>query len=462
MAKKNKSRLFIWLLLGVVVILVLVALAKAKSKPKGEEVEVEKAELRIIRETVSASGKVFPEKEVKISSDVSGEIVELYVREGDSVRTGQILARIDPETYVSAVERADAQLSNMKSNLAIQKSSIETSIAQREQIQAQLNNARRIYERNQQLFKDGVISKQDFEASETHVEQLEANLRSAEASYRAAQKGAEAAEYSVKSSEASLREIRTSLSRTTIVSPTEGIVSKLNIEQGERVVGTIQMTGTEMMRIANFNSLEVQVEVSENDILRVTTGDSCDIEVDAYLGKTFRGTVTEIANSASNTGTQTALTSDQVTNFVVKIRILPESYENLTVKSGNLPFRPGMSATVDIYTETIRDALTVPIAAVTTREDKEKKPKTEGEAPAQTVSEKTRSTGNIKEVVFVYEADTARMAEVKTGIQDNAYIQILEGVSLGEEVVSGPYSAISRKLEPGMKLRKKADKAKKN
>ena len=462
MVRKNKSRLLIYLLLGIIAVLIGIAVVRAKSKPKGIEVEVEKIKRRTISETVSASGKVFPEKEVKISSDVSGEIVELYVEEGDSVKAGQILARIDPESYESAVEGSQASLNNVKSNLAMQRSAIETSKAQKEQIQAQLNNARRVHERNKQLLQDGVISKQDFEASETNVEQLEANLRSSEASFRSAVKAAEGAEYSVKSAEALLKEIRTSLSRTTIAAPTSGVISKLNVEQGERVVGTIQMAGTEMMRLANFNSMEVQVEVSENDILRVSFGDTCDIEVDAYLDEKFKGVVTEIANSAANTGTgnQVVLTSDQVTNFVVKIRILPESYESLLEFTGNIPFRPGMSATVDIYTKTVTDVLSVPIASVTTRDEKDEKENAEEEKTEEMeeAEEKKKKEEEIKEVVFVFEADTARMTVVKTGIQDNEYIEILSGLSEGEEVVSGPYSAISRTIDAGDRLRIKEKK----
>jgi HlyD family secretion protein len=458
MAAKSKSRLLIIILVAVILLLVVAAVIKSKAKPKGEEVETEKVELRTIHETVSASGKVFPEKEVKISSDVSGEIVELFVEEGDSVTMGQVLANIDPESYESAVERAQATVNNAKSNLAMQRSSIETNKAQKEQIQAQLNNARKIFDRNTQLYQDGVISAQDYEASESTKLQLEANLRSAEANLRAAIKAVEAAEYSVKSSEASLKEITTSLNRTTITAPTNGVVSKLNVEQGERVVGTIQMAGTEMMRIANFNSMEVQVEVSENDILRVSLDDSCDIEVDAYLDRKFKGFVTEIANSAANVGTggQVVLTSDQVTNFIVKIRIIPESYSDLTVGNA-IPFRPGMSATVDIYTEIAADVLTVPIAAVTTRSEKDKK---KGEEDSGDTSAKDDE--DIMEVVFVYEADTARMAEVKTGIQDHEYIEILSGISEGEEIVSGPYSAISRKIDNGDRLKRKEKKDEKD
>jgi HlyD family secretion protein len=453
MASNKKSRLLIYVLVGVILLLIVLAIAKSKSKPKGEEVEVEQVERRTIRETVSASGKVFPEKEVKISSDVSGEIVELFVEEGDSVVAGQILARIDPESYESAVERGRATLNNSKSNLAMQRSSIETNKAQKEQVLAQLNNAKKIHERNQQLFKDGVISEQDFDASESNVDQLEANYRSAEAGLNSAMKAAEAAEYSVKSTEASLKEIQTSLSRTTISAPTSGIVSKLNVEQGERVVGTMQMTGTEMMRIANFNSMEVQVEVSENDILRVSLGDTTDIEVDAYLDKKFKGVVTEIANSAANTGTgQVVLTSDQVTNFIVKIRIIAESYAHLMKQTGNIPFRPGMSATVDINTETVEKALSVPIASVTVRDPEAKKKKSDTSNESKTDDE------DLKEVVFIFEADTARMAIVKTGVQDHEFIEILEGVQDSDLVVTGPYSTISRKLEAGDALTKKEKK----
>lgn len=444
--KKKSNKWLIWG--GIILLILLIAFAaiKARQKPKGEPVETEKVSLRTIRETVSASGKIFPEKEVKISSDVSGEIVELYVKEGDSVKVGQILARIDPEAYASAVERAAASVSGSRSELARSKSAIENSRAQIEQTKSQLDNANKIHERNVKLYKEGVISAQDFENSEANVAQLQATLRSSEASYRASEQAAKSAEYNVASSQASLKEINTSLSRTTIKSPTNGIISKLNVERGERVVGTIQMTGTEMMRIANFNSMEVQVEVSENDILRVSLGDTASIEVDAYLDKTFKGIVSEIASSAnlaaSATGAQ-QLTSDQVTNFVVKIRIIPESYANL---SKALPFRPGMSATVDINTQTEYNVVSIPIQAVTTREDETKKD-----------SVQTKEERKPFEVVFVSEADTARMTKVQTGIQDNEYIQILDGVKEGDNIVTGPYSTVSRKINNGMKLQAKVE-----
>ena len=452
MAKRKNNRILLIILLVAIVLLLIFAAARAKKKPKGEEVEVSLVEKKTIRETVSASGKIFPEKEVKISSDVSGEIVELFIEEGDSVRLGQVLAKIDPDAYQSAVERGVASVNSSKSEMARSKSMVENSLAQMEQIQAQLDNARKIHERNRKLKEDGVISEQDFEASLSNVQQLEANLRSAEASKRSSEQSVQSAQFAIKSAEASLKELTTNLNRTTIKSPTDGVVSMLNVEQGERVVGTIQMTGTEMMRIANFNTMEVQVEVSENDILRVSLGDTADIEVDAYLDKTFQGTVTEIASSAANAATAGAsLTSDQVTNFIVKIRILPESYQHLITESVQAPFRPGMSASVDINTETKYDVVSIPIIAVTTREKDDKKGKK--------IDRSELDESELQEVVFVYTAaDTAKMVKVVTGIQDNEFIQILEGVELDEEVVSGPYSAISRKLKNGLALRKKKEK----
>lgn len=433
------------------VLLIAAAAIKARKKPQGESVEIEKVALRDIREIVSASGKIFPETEIKISSDVSGEIVELYVEEGDSVQTGQILAKIDPEAYVSAVERANASLSGSKSELARSKSSIENATAQIEQITAQVQNAKLIHDRNIKLLADGVISKQDFETSESNLLQLEANLRAANASYRAAQQAAKSAEFNVASAQATLKEITTNLSRTTIKAPASGIVSKLNVEQGERVVGTIQMTGTEMMRIANFNSMEVQVEVSENDILRVSIGDTATIEVDAYLDNEFKGVVTEMASSAANTSGVQTLNSDQVTNFVVKIRILPESYTKLS--QTRMPFRPGMSATVDINTHTERNTISIPIQSVTTRESKKSKEEDDQMESSNTSSDED----TIDEVVFVYEADTARMIKVETGIQDNEYIQVLSGLEVDQEVVTGPYSTVSRKLKDGLILEKKEE-----
>jgi len=447
MAKKGKK---FWIL----IILFLLACAfiamffyGKSQKPTGVAVNIDEVALRTIDEQVSASGRIFPEKEIKISSDVSGEIVELYVAEGDSVRVGQLLAKIDPESYISTVQRGEAAVSGAKSQIAVSKSQKESSLAQKEQIMSQLKNAKKIHERNAQLLKDGVISQADFEQSLASVENLGANLRSAEASIRSAEESIKGAQYNVESAEATLKEFQTSLSRTTIKAPVSGIVSSLSVEQGERVVGTIQMTGTEMMRIANLNSMEVQVDVSENDIVRVSLGDKVDIEVDAYLGETFKGHISEIANSASNLAGATgmALNTDQVTNFVVKIRVNPQSYKHLINSTMKYPFRPGMSASVDIYTAQAKDVISVPIQAVTAKaieEDKED----------DGLEEKTVSDDDFKEIVFVTDADTVAMKEVKTGIQDDEYIQIISGLNKGDKIIKGPYTAISSKLEEGSEV----------
>lgn len=450
MTTKNTKKKNKWLL--PVLILVILALAafaffKGKSKPKGTEVSIEKAALRTIEETVSASGKIFPETEVKISSDVSGEIVELYIQEGDSVYTGQVLAKIDPDTYESSVEQGRASVNNAKANKAMSLAQIENAKAQIEQINAQLTNARNVHNRNIELKKDGVISQVEFDQSLSNLNGLLANLKAAEASLNSSKNSAEGATYTVKSAEARLRELQTSLSRTTIKAPTSGIVSSLSVEAGERVVGTIQMTGTEMMRIANLSTMEVQVEVSENDILRVSIGDDVEVEVDAYLDRKFTGKVTEIANSANNIGAAGAiLNSSEVTNFIVKVRIDSESYKDIIGPNKKYPFRPGMSASVDIYTESMKDILSIPIQAVTVREKEDKN------------GDKKTDKDEYDEVVFVMEADTVRMTKVVTGIQDDEYIMVKSGLNDGEKVVTGPYSSLSKKLKEGDTVREKEDK----
>lgn len=464
MAKAKRSNLWIYIIVGAAIVLTGLMIWRNKTKDKGEKVAIEKVEKRTISEMVSASGKVFPVVEVNISSDVSGEVVELFVEEGDSVVVGQILARIDPDAYQSQVERGVATVNSAKAQAANSRSSVETLKAQKEQVQAQLTNAREIHRRNEQLHKDGVISDADFETSLSNLRSLEANLRSSEASIRAAEQGALAAEFSVKSAEAALKELQTSLRRTTLYAPMGGIVSRLNVEKGERVVGNALMAGTEVLRIANLNRMEVQVEVSENDIPRVSLGDPVDIEVDAYLGRKFKGKVSKVANSANTANTGVAgvsLTSDQVTNFIVTIDIDPASYQDLITEKSRYPFRPGMSASVDINTQTLEDVLSIPIQAVTTRDKKEidkgtgeaKKEVAEGEdeggAEAMQVSAPEEEA---LEVVFVVSADTARLVTVTTGIQDDSYIQILSGLSEGDEVITGPYATVSRVLKNGLKV----------
>jgi len=454
-AKKKKSRKGFWFFMILLLLFAAVvgfAFYKKSQEPKGVPVEFDTVKKRTIDEKVSASGRIFPEKEVKISSDVSGEIVELYVMEGDSVRAGQLLAKIDPEAYVSAVQRGEANVSGAWAQLAVTKSTRESSIAQKEQIQSQLSNAQKILDRNKQLLTDGIISQADYDQASTSVDNLKANLRAAEASIRSAEENIKGSEFSIESAQATLKELKTNLGRTTIKAPVGGIVSSLSVEQGERVVGTIQMTGTEMMRVANLNSMEVQVDVSENDIVRVKLGDKVDVEVDAYLDEKIRGTVSEIANSASNiAGAAASLNTDQVTNFAVKIRLDADSYKKLVTPKQKYPFRPGMSASVDIYTNQAKDVITIPIQAVTAKEIDKDDDKKETE----------KSDEEFEEIVFVHSADTVDMRVIKTGIQDDEFIQVLSGLELDEEIVKGPYSAVATKLKQGSEVTKKKERKKK-
>ena len=447
MQKRRK----IWV--GIILLVVLMigaATIFGNKKPDGTEVEFGKVEKRTIVETVSASGKIFPEVEVKISSDVSGEIVDLYVQEGDSVVAGQLLAKIDPDVYLSAVDRGVASVNSAKSQMAIAKAQVETNKAQAEQIKAQLENAKSIHNRNIKLLKDGVISQLEFDQSLSNLKSLEANLRSAEASIRSAEKNIEASGFAVKSSEANLKELSTNLRRTTITAPVAGIVSSLFVEKGERVVGTIQMTGTELMRISNLQKMEVQVDVSENDIPKVRLDNQVEIKVDAYTNKKFRGKVTRIANSASNiaSGAQSSVTTNQVTNFTIKIMIDPESYSDL-VKSGiKYPFRPGMTAAVDIFTSKVENVMAVPIQAVTIREK-------DGIEKNRKLTEE-----DFEEVVFVVSQDSLIKKSITTGIQDDSYIEVKTGLVEGEKIVIGPYAEVSSNLKQGSKVVEKKEEEK--
>lgn len=478
MTTSTKRRRTLWYILGGLFVLLVVAAAiKARQKPKGEKVTTENVTRRTIRETVSASGKIFPEMEVKISSDVSGEIVELYVREGDSVTAGQVLAKIRPDEYQSAVERGEAAVNSARSQREISSSSAQSSKAGLEQlkadqarIKAQLAQAKSAHARNEKLFKEGVIAEAEFETSLSNLRTLESTLAANEASIQAAEsnlagskENIRASEYNITSAQATLKELRTSLQKTVITAPVSGIVTQLNVEKGERVVGTLQMTGTEMMRISNLGSMEVQVDVSENDILKVSLKDEVDVEVDAYLGRKFKGYVTEIGNSASNLATATALNTDQVTNFVVKIRVDPSSYADLIRPGNPYPFRPGMSASVDIYTHQAENVLSLPIISVTAREDDEElnKKKTGEDEDNKSGENKKDDLSVIQEIVFVVQGDTVGVRNVKTGVQDNTYIEILEGLQEGETVVSGPYSAIARKLKGGSRVTVEKEKDKK-
>ncbi len=432
---KKKSNTLKYLIIGVIVLIIVAVIGKQAGwlgKSEGMSVTIAKIERKTIIETVSANGRVQPEKEVKISSDVSGEIRELYVKEGDSVVAGKLMARIDPELYQSALDRSEASLNNTKASLA-------TTKARLAQAEGRFVEVSAAYERNKKMYAQKLISDAEFEtAKSTYV--------NAKAEVEAGRQSVLSAEFNVKSFEATLKESKKSLTRTEIFSPVNGIVSKLSVEKGERVVGTSQMAGTEMMRIANLNDMEVSVDVNENDIIKVGLGDTSEIEVDAYPNRKFKGIVTEIANSAT-TSAQT--TSDQVTNFVVKIRILRSSYQDLTLLFGKRKsvFRPGMSASVEIQTERVENVLAVPIEAVTVRQ----------ESALDTIETENKKekkvtlidSKNDVEVVFINQGNKAKIRKVKTGIQDDKYIQILEGLKEDDQLISGPYSAISKTLKHG-------------
>ncbi len=443
--KKNRKWIYI---AGAILLvaLIIAAIVKGKSSKKGIKVAMAEVETRTIKEVVAGSGKIYPEIEVKISSDVSGEIVKLMIKEGDSVKANQVLAIVNPDTYESIVERANASLNNAKAQLANSRSRIQANIAQREQILAQLKKAKKAFERSKKLFEQGVVSESDFENAQSSYEGLQANLKSAEANIQSAKESASASEYMVKSAQASLKESKANLKRTTIHSPIDGIITMLAVEEGERVVGTIQMKGTEMMRISNLNNMEVRVEISENDILKVKKGDKVEIEVDAYVGKKFLGEVFEVANSSSDISNN-SLNSDKVTNFIVKVRIDQDSYKDLlNNKTKMFPFRPGMSATVDIFTKSKSGVVCVPIQAVTTREVKTKKG--------------GKSTEDLDEVIFIVSQDTVKKVKVETGIQDDEFIEVLSGVAVGDKVVTGPYRIVSKKLKSGEKVIEKKNKDK--
>jgi len=400
-----KSNKLLKILIPSVVILLIFAVVGKKmgwfGKAASIKVAVEKAERRVIVETITANGKIQPEKEVKITPDVSGEIVELTVKEGYPVEKGQLLLRIKPDVYISQKDRALAAISSARARLA--------------QAEAQFIQAELTFKRTEQLFREETISKSEFEQ--------------AEASYRVAKAEVDAARYSVVSAEASVKEADENLIKTSIYSPMTGTVSMLLVELGERVAGTGLMAGTEMLRVADLSRMEARVEVNENDIPSVKLGDTATIEVDAYPDFQFKGVVTEIANSAKTTG----VSADQVTNFDVKILVLPESYQDIEGVSGGHPLRPGMSATVDIQTKTKSGVVSVPIESVTTRTDTTK-----------IVTKKTDK--DIRTIVFITDGTRAFARDVKTGIQDNSYIEIISGVSEGERVISAPFSAISKKL----------------
>jgi HlyD family secretion protein len=405
----SKKTLFI--LLGIVAIVIVALIAGKKSGAFGKTgnfkaVETQKIERATIIETVAATGKIQPEIEVKLSSEVSGEIIDLPIKEGQDVKKGDLLVKINPDLVQAQVSQSQAA----------------------SQAEATLNQAKLTFERNKPLFDKGVISKADFER--------------AESDYQIAQANRQSAFYNVQSVAAQVKQATDNLGRTSIFAPRDGTISMLNVELGERVVGTAQMAGTEIVRVANLQNMEVEVDVNENDIVKIQVGDSTIVEVDAYLKKKFAGVVTEIANSA-----QATLTADQVTNFKVKVRILEESYKDLLEgkKDTYSPFRPGMTATVDIITKKRNDILAAPISAIVVKSDTSATKRSSAKASDVTSDEKF-------ECVFIKDGDTAKLKVVTTGIQDDSKIEILSGLEEGDEIITGPYSLVAKSLKTGDKV----------
>lgn len=431
-----KSKKWIFILLGLLIVLTVIALIKGKSSASSEKVTVEKVLRRTIVETVAASGKIQPETEVIISSDVSGEIIEMPVREGQAVKQGDLLVKINPDLVQSAVNRAEASLNTAKANLMGAKARLA-------QAESQYENAQATYRRNSTLYKDKVISDSEFD-------QAKANYEVAKSEVNAAKESVQAAKFNVKSAEATLSEAKENLGRTSIYSPMSGVITKLNREKGERVVGTAQMAGTEIMTVADLSVMEVAVEVNENDIVRVDIGDTTEIEVDAYLDETFFGVVTEIANSAKVEG----VSADQVTNFDVKIRMIQSSYQHLMENdsSKKSPFRPGMSASVDIRTKEAKNVLSVPIQAVTTRTERKVSDSSSTDEAVSKAPKTAINEGEMKECVFIVDNGKAKQVFVKTGIQNTMYIEIKEGLKEDDEIISGPYTVVSKLLKDGKEI----------
>ena len=426
----SKKTIYILLAVAVVLIGTLIGLSKSGvigSKDKGTEIEIANVAASTIVETVSATGKIQPEIEVKISSEVSGEIIALNVKEGQVVKKGDLLVKINPDLYTSSYNRTISNLSGTKAGL--------------NQSEASYKEAKANYDRNKSLYDKGIISRADWDKAIASFEVAKANKQNAY--------------YNVQSASATVLEAKDNLGRTTIYAPADGTISVLNVELGERVLGTQQMAGTEILRVANLNNMEVEVDVNENDIVKIKVGDKANVEVDAYLKKQFKGVVTSISNSASST-----LTADQVTNFKVKVRILKESYQDLLEgkPSTYSPFRPGMTATVDIITNTKSNILTVPISSVVVKSDTAAVKEIKVEDPNE---EKSKPKSDKKfECVFVKVGNKAKIRIIKTGIQDDTNIEVLSGLKKGDVVITGPYTTVSKEHNSGDKVSLKTENAK--
>jgi len=410
------------IIIGIVILALILMVAGSKmgwfgKKGNFKEVTVKEVSLQDIVETVSATGKIQPEVELKISSEVSGEILELPFKEGQEVKKGDLLVKVNPDLVQSAVNRSQASYQNVKAGL--------------QQAEANLKQAKADYERNKTLFNKGVISKADWDRSI--------------ASFESAVAGKNSAYYNVQSAAATVNEAKDNLNRTTIYAPMSGTISLLSVELGERVVGTGMMAGSEILRVADLSNMEVEVDVNENDIVKVSIGDSTIVEVDAYLKKEFKGIVTAIANSSAGN-----LAADQVTNFKVKVRILEESYEDLTEGKSETysPFRPGMTATVDIITKTRKNAISVPISAIVIKTDTSSTKKAYGKTSEIDDADAPKEERKF-ECVFVNENGKAKLRVVETGIQDDTNIEIVSGLSKEDKIITGPYNMVSKTLKPG-------------
>lgn len=447
-----------WILIGLgglIVLLIILSKAGAFGKEEGLKVTAEKVQRRTITEIVNASGKIYPEDEVKVSPDISGVITDLTVQEGDTVKKGQLLARIDADVYniqrsqaASGVAQSQAQVSSVQAQV----SNAQAALAA---LDAQMEQSQKAYDRSKRLFDDKVISRSEMDAAETSLKAAKANYNAAVQGIRSTQANVQSAKANVQTAQASLQRANKDLSRTAIVAPRDGVVSLLNVKKGESVSGNSFTVGTEILRIADMSKIEIRVDVGENDIPKVKLGDSAIVAVDAYSDRKFKGIVTQIASSNNGAASQSALasTSSDVTQYKVYIRILAESYADLLGK-GSFPFRPGMSASADIQTKTHANVLSVPINAVTTR-DKNDSTKTGSKKADESNVKSTSSLEDDLEVVcFVIDkAGKVTRVKVKTDIQDINNIEITEGLKEGDQVVTGPYDVVSKTLKAGKQVK---------
>ncbi|MCW3122696.1 MAG: transporter [Flavipsychrobacter sp.] len=427
-----KTKTVWWIVIGsLVLVTVLIVVAKRSNKDE-TKVAVEKAAKHTITETVTASGKIYPESQIGISPEVSGEVTYMNLQEGDSVKKGDVLVKINPSVYNSMVDQAQASVEQTRATSNNSKEMMAQS-------QSQYQLALATYNRNKKLYEQKVISQLEFE-------QGEASFKSAKATLDAAIASTSGSKYGIQGAQAGLSQAKANLLKTTIIAPTSGIISEINVGVGMRVVGTAQMAGTEMLTIADMSRMEVRVDVSETDISKVKIGDTTIIDADAYRNRKFKGLVSKIAVSSTKSGT--GATTDQVTNYTVHILILPSSYEDLvaTLPKGKFPFKPGMSSSVEIQTNRQENILSVPVNEITTRDWPD------------SIKNKDINTSvldNIRQVAFVLNTstNTVELRDVKTGLQDNKYLQITEGLKEGEQVVIAPYGAIARTLKDKTKVK---------